>query len=156
MEDYEDGPEQAVPEPSAPQSGDALDSVVRPALVAATRLFLVAGVALVLVDETGELRGAVAAGDLAQALDDAAAQLWSGPSLEVLAGEGEYDALKVFFSVRRTTADRPELIAAVLSVGRTLLRIGAAPGRRLVQLAAQDPLTAPEVRAQLERELLRH
>ena len=86
MEDYEDGLEQAVPQPSPPPGGDVLDSVVRPALVAATRLFLVAGVALVLVDETGELRAAVAAGDLAQALEDAAPQLWSGPSLEVLAG----------------------------------------------------------------------
>ena len=86
MEDYEDGLEQAVPQPSPPPGGDVLDPVVRPALVAATRLFLVAGVALVLVDETGELRGAVAAGDLAQALEDAAPQLWSGPSLEVLAG----------------------------------------------------------------------
>jgi GAF domain-containing protein len=86
MEDYEDGLEQAVPQPSPPPGGDVLDSVVRPALVAATRLFLVAGVALVLVDETGELRGAVAAGDLAPALEDAAPQLWSGPSLEVLAG----------------------------------------------------------------------
>ena len=87
MEDYEDGLGQVVPEPVPPQRGaDKLDSVVRPALVAATRLFLVAGVALVLVDETGELRGAVAAGDLAQALEDAAPQLWSGPSLEVVAG----------------------------------------------------------------------
>jgi GAF domain-containing protein len=86
MEDYEDGLEQAVPEPSPPLGGDVLDSVVRPALVTATRLFLVAGVALVLIDETGELRGAVAAGDLAETLEDAAPQLWSGPSLEVLAG----------------------------------------------------------------------
>ena len=87
MEDYQDGPGQAVPEPSPPPPGaEALDSVVRPALVAATRLFLVAGVALVLVDEAGELRGAVAAGDLAEALEEAAPQLWSGPSLEVLAG----------------------------------------------------------------------
>jgi ANTAR domain len=87
MEDYEDGQEQAVPEPAPPQPGeDALGSVVRPALVAATRLFLVAGVALVLVDETGELSGVIAAGDLAQVLEDAAPQLWSGPSLEVLAG----------------------------------------------------------------------
>jgi outer membrane protein assembly factor BamB len=77
-------------------------------------------------------------------------------ALEALAGESEYDALRVFFSVRRATADGPELVAAVQSVGRTLLRIGAAPGRRLVQLAARDPLTAPEVRAELERELLRH
>jgi GAF domain-containing protein len=89
MEDYEDGQEQAVPKPVAPQpGGEVLDSVVRPALVAATRLFLVAGVALVLVDETGELHGAVAAGDLAQALEEAAPQLWSGPCLEVLAGGG--------------------------------------------------------------------
>jgi ANTAR domain/GAF domain len=104
MEEYEDGLEQAVPEPSPPPGGDVLDSVVRPALVAATRLFLVAGVALVLVDETGELRGAVAAGDLAKALEDAAPQLWSGPSLEVLAsgapvrtsnlhGDGRWPAL---------------------------------------------------------------
>jgi GAF domain-containing protein len=87
MEEYEDGRERAVPEPVAPPPrGEALDSVVRPALVAATRLFLVAGVALVLVDETGQLCGVVAAGDLAKALEEAAPQLWSGPSLEVLAG----------------------------------------------------------------------
>jgi GAF domain-containing protein len=86
MEDYENGLEQAAPAPSPLPGGGALESVVRPALVAATRLFLVAGVALVLVDESGELRGAVAAGDLAQALQDAAPQLWSGPFLEVLAG----------------------------------------------------------------------
>ncbi|HEX2158678.1 MAG TPA: GAF and ANTAR domain-containing protein [Actinomycetes bacterium] len=86
MEDYEDGLERAAPAPSPPLGGDTLESVVRPALVAATRLFLVAGVALVLVDETGELCGAVAAGDLAEALEEAAPRLWSGPSLEVLAG----------------------------------------------------------------------
>jgi GAF domain-containing protein len=86
MEDYEDGQEQALPVPIAPPTGgEVLEAIVRPALVAATRLFLVAGVVLVLVDETGELRGAVAAGDLAQVLEDAAPQLWSGPSLEVLA-----------------------------------------------------------------------
>jgi GAF domain-containing protein len=86
MEDYEDGLEQAAQAPSPPLGGEALESVVRPALVAATRLFLVAGVALVLVDETGELLAVVAAGDLAEALGEAAPQLWSGPSLEVLAG----------------------------------------------------------------------
>jgi GAF domain-containing protein len=86
MEDYEDGLEQAVPEPAPPPRGEVLDSVVRPALVAATRLFLVAGVVLVLVDEAGEPVGTLAAGDLAQALEEAAPQLWSGPSCEVLAG----------------------------------------------------------------------
>jgi hypothetical protein len=55
MEDYEEGLEQAVsePVPAPPPGGEVLDSMVRPALVAATRLFLVAGVALVLVDERG-------------------------------------------------------------------------------------------------------
>jgi GAF domain-containing protein len=86
MEDYEDGLEQAVPEPAPPPRGEVLDSVVRPALVAATRLFLVAGVALVLVDEAGEPVGTLTAGDLAQALEEAAPLLWSGPSREVLAG----------------------------------------------------------------------
>ena len=89
MEDYQDGQEQAAaPEPSPAPGADALESVVRPALVAATRLFLVAGVVLVLVDETCELRGAVAAGDLAEALEEAAPRLWSGPSREVLVGGG--------------------------------------------------------------------
>jgi GAF domain-containing protein len=86
MEDYEDGLEQAASAPSPAPGGEALESVVRPALVAATRLFLIAGVALVLVDETGELNAVITAGDLAQVLEDAAPQLWSGPCLEVLAG----------------------------------------------------------------------
>ena len=86
MEDYEDELEQAASAPSPAPGGEALGSVVRPALVAATRLFLVAGVALVLVDETGELHAVVTAGDLAKTLEDAAPQLWSGPCLEVLAG----------------------------------------------------------------------
>ena len=106
MEDYEDGLEQAVSElvPAPPPGGEVLDSVVRPALVAATRLFLVAGIALVLVDERGELHGVVAAGDHAQILEEAAPQLWSGPALEVLAsgaavrtadlpGDGRWPAL---------------------------------------------------------------
>jgi GAF domain-containing protein len=104
MEDYEDGLEQAASAPSPAPGGEALGSVVRPALVAATRLFLVAGVALVLVDETGELHAVVTAGDLAKTLEDAAPQLWSGPSLEVLAsgaavrttdlcGDGRWPAL---------------------------------------------------------------
>jgi GAF domain-containing protein len=113
MEDYEDGLEQAVsePVPAPPPGGEVLDSMVRPALVAATRLFLVAGVALVLVDERGELQGVVVAGDLAQVLEEAAPQLWSGPSLEVLAsgaavrttdlpGHGRWPALAGLPSMR--------------------------------------------------------
>ena len=117
MEDYEDGLEQGVPEPvpALPPGGGVLDSVVRPALVAATRLFLVAGVALVLVDESGELHGVVAAGDLAQTLEEAAPQLWSGPSLEVLAsgvtvrtadlpGDGRWPALAALPALSRVNS----------------------------------------------------
>jgi GAF domain-containing protein len=104
MEDYEDGLEESAPAPPQAPGGDALESVVRPALVAATPRLLVARVAQGLVDETGVLREAVAAGDLAQVLEDAAPQLWSGPSLEVLAsgepvrtadlpGDGRWPAL---------------------------------------------------------------
>jgi hypothetical protein len=44
-------------------------------------------------------------------------------------------------------------VEAVSAVGRTLLRIGAAPGRRLVEIAVRDPLTVPGVRAALEKAL---
>jgi hypothetical protein len=76
-------------------------------------------------------------------------------SLEHLATPAEIAPLAVFFSLRRTSADQPELVEAVVSVGRTLLRIGAAPGRRLVQLGCRDPLTSPGVCAPLEPELQR-
>jgi GAF domain-containing protein len=115
MEDYEDGLGESASAPPLAPGGEALESVVRPALVAATRLFLVAGVALVLVDETGELREAVAAGDLAQVLEDAAPQLWSGPSLEVLAagepvrtadlpGDGRWPALAALPALARVNS----------------------------------------------------
>jgi hypothetical protein len=76
-------------------------------------------------------------------------------ALEHLATPAEAAPLQVFFSLRRTSADQPELVEAVVSVGRTLLRIGAAPGRRLVQLGCRDPLTSPGVCAPLEPELQR-
>jgi hypothetical protein len=76
-------------------------------------------------------------------------------ALEHLAGAAEYAPLEMFFSLRRTSADQAELVEAVVSVGRTLLRVGAAQGRRLVQLASRDPLTSPGVRAGLEPELQR-
>jgi hypothetical protein len=76
-------------------------------------------------------------------------------ALEKLATEAEYAPLRVFFSMHRSGADQPERVEAVAAVGRTLLRIGGAAGRRLVQLALRDPLTSPEVRAELEQELPR-
>lgn len=70
-------------------------------------------------------------------------------TLEELATEQEYSALRVFFSLQRTTADEPETVEAVTSIARTLLRIGGQPGRRLVEAALRDPLTVPEVRNRL-------
>jgi hypothetical protein len=70
-------------------------------------------------------------------------------ALEKLASVQEYSALRVFFSLQRTTADEPERVEAVTSIARTLLRIGAEPGRRLVEEALRDPLTVPEVRNRL-------
>jgi len=150
MEDYEGGLDQGVPEPSPLPGGELLDSVVRPALVAATRLFLVAGVALVLVDEAGELQAAVAAGDLAQALEEVAPQLWSGPSVEVLAsgaavcttnlpGEARWPAL----------AGRPEL-AGVNSLLCVPVEGAAGPAGTLTAVRRPDrPWQAQEVEALL-------
>jgi hypothetical protein len=82
MEDYEDGAEEVV----APPASAALEAAVRPALVAATRLFLIAGVVLVVVDERGELAWAVPAGDLAELLEGAIGPLRTGPCQEVITG----------------------------------------------------------------------
>jgi hypothetical protein len=83
----------------------------------------------------------------------AAALARAAVALEKLATEAEYDELSVFFSLHRTTADSPDAVAAVLSVGRTLLRVGGQRARTLVQLSTRDPLMADEIRQALEREL---
>jgi hypothetical protein len=80
MEDYEDGAEQVV----APPAAEVLEAAVRPALVAATGLFLVAGVVLAVADERGVLAWEVAAGDLAELLERAIGPLWAGPCQEVI------------------------------------------------------------------------
>ena len=104
MEDYEDGAEVVV----APPASEALEAAVRPALAAATRLFLVAGVVLVVVDERGELAFQVAAGDLAELLEGAIGPLWAGPCREVIAG-----GLLVRASTLRDDPRWPELAAAL-------------------------------------------
>jgi outer membrane protein assembly factor BamB len=73
--------------------------------------------------------------------------------LEQLASEAEYAELSVFFSLHRTNADGPEWEAAVVSVGRTLLRVGGQKARTLLQFATRDPLTVPRVRSALEQAL---
>jgi outer membrane protein assembly factor BamB len=74
-------------------------------------------------------------------------------ALEQLASEAEYAELSVFFSLHRTNADGPEWEAAVLSIGRTLLRVGGQKARTLLRFATRDPLTVPRVRSALEQAL---
>jgi hypothetical protein len=74
-------------------------------------------------------------------------------ALEQLASEAQYDELSVFFSLHRTNADSAEWVAAVVSIGRTLLRIGGERARLLIQFALRDPLTIPEIKSAMEREL---
>ncbi len=45
-------------------------------------------------------------------------------ALEKLATPAEVEELKTFFALYRATADRPELVNAVLSVARALVRVG--------------------------------
>jgi GAF domain-containing protein len=151
MEDYEDGQEQALPVPIAPPTGgEVLEAIVRPALVAATRLFLVAGVVLVLVDETGELRGAVAAGDLAQVLEDAAPQLWSGPSLEVLASGAAVCTSSLPTDGRWPALARQPGLAGVNSLLCVPVEGSAGPAGTLTAVRRPDrPWPAQEVEALL-------
>ena len=74
-------------------------------------------------------------------------------ALEQLASEAQYDELSVFFSLHRTNADSAEWVAAVVSIGRTLLRVGGERARQLIQFALRDPLTIPEIKGAMEREL---
>lgn len=110
-----------------------------------------------LADALGALGESRAAPLLAEQLNhpghSAGAIARAAAALEQLASEAEFANLSVFFSLHRTIADQPERVEAVNAVGRTLLRIGGERGRTLVQQAARDPLTAPEVRQQLTRAL---
>jgi len=102
----------------------------------------------------GERRAApLLARQLNRPAHTAAALARAASALEQLASEAEYDELSVFFSLHRTTADSPELIAAVVSVGKTLLRVAGPRARELVTFATRDPLTIPDVRAALESAL---
>jgi outer membrane protein assembly factor BamB len=80
--------------------------------------------------------------DPATSLEDVAR---AAKALEVLAGTAEVPALRTFFSLYRATADERELFDAVLSVARTLVRLGGVEGRAVVERAANDPMTVPDV-----------
>lgn len=67
-------------------------------------------------------------------------------ALGKLATPAEYEELRTFFALYRATADEPSLVSAVVAVGGALLRIGGAPGKAVVERAAQDPLTQTDVK----------
>jgi outer membrane protein assembly factor BamB len=67
-------------------------------------------------------------------------------ALVTLAGADELDAVRTFFSLYRATADDGDLVAAVIDAARILVQVGGAPGAKLVEQAAQDPLTNAAVR----------
>jgi ANTAR domain len=71
-------------ERSATPTAETLEEVVRPAVVAATRLFRAAGVFLASTGERGQPAWTVSAGDLAEVLQEAAGALWTGPCQEAI------------------------------------------------------------------------
>ncbi|HEX6275242.1 MAG TPA: PQQ-binding-like beta-propeller repeat protein [Polyangiaceae bacterium] len=80
--------------------------------------------------------------DPANGIDDVA---HAALALETLATAAELGELKTFFALYRATADEPLLVRAVISVAAAILRVGGADGRALVERAATDPLTQPDV-----------
>lgn len=67
-------------------------------------------------------------------------------ALGTLATPAEYEDLRTFFALYRATADEPSLVNAVVAIAGALLRIGGAPGKTVVERAAQDPLTQADVK----------
>lgn len=102
-----------------------------------------------LADALAGLRDARAAGPLARHLNDPANSIddvaRAARALEVLATSDETRELSTFFALYRGTADDPTLVDAVLSVASALLRVGGVEARTLVERAANDPLTQPDV-----------
>ncbi len=70
-------------------------------------------------------------------------------ALVTLATPAEAPSLRTFFALYRATADEPMLVDAVISVAKALLRVGSSEDRALVERAARDPLTQPDVAREL-------
>jgi outer membrane protein assembly factor BamB len=66
-------------------------------------------------------------------------------ALTTLATAAELPGLRTFFALYRATADEPALVQAVGYVATAIVRVGGSDGRALVERAARDPLTQPEV-----------
>jgi outer membrane protein assembly factor BamB len=86
---------------------------------------------------------------LARHLNDPANELddieRAAAALETLATRAEAGELRTFFALYRATADEPSLVAAVISAAKALVRVGGAESRALLDRAAADPLTQPDV-----------
>jgi outer membrane protein assembly factor BamB len=67
-------------------------------------------------------------------------------ALGKLATEKELDELKTFFALYRATADEELLVRAVLHTAATLVRVGGSDGQAIIERAAADPLTHPDVK----------
>jgi hypothetical protein len=70
-------------------------------------------------------------------------------ALETLATPNEAPGLRTFFALYRATADEPALVQAVVYVARALVRVGGADAQAIVDRAAHDPLTNPDVAREL-------
>lgn len=102
-----------------------------------------------LADALAAMREERAATLLARHLNDPATALEdlepTARALATLATPNEFQALRTFFALYRSTADDPALVTAVVAVARALLRVGGSEGRAIVVRAASDPMTQPEV-----------
>jgi outer membrane protein assembly factor BamB len=67
-------------------------------------------------------------------------------ALTKLATNKELDELKTFFALYRGTADEEALVRAVLYTATALVRIGGGDGQAIIERAASDPLTHPDVK----------
>lgn len=92
---------------------------------------------------------------LARHLNDPANELddieHAAAALETLATRAEAGELRTFFALYRATADDPALVAAVISVAKALVRVGGTESRSLLDRAAADPLTQPDVQRGLAK-----
>jgi outer membrane protein assembly factor BamB len=71
-------------------------------------------------------------------------------ALVKLGGPDELDEVTSFFALYRATADNDDLVSAVVDSARRIVQFGGDAGKELIQRAASDPLTHPQVKAGLE------
>jgi outer membrane protein assembly factor BamB len=120
---------------------DFLDDVLRPPPVGP------------LADALAAIDAKEAAAPLARHLNDPANTpddvMRAARALAKLASAEQTEELITFFSLYRATADRSELVGAVVFTAKALLRVGGADEKRQVMRAAEDPLTHPEVKQAL-------